>query len=193
MLRLSSSDGATIVPESLMSRNVAVRAYEEMRRCMEELTGIKFSVSMGGFRRVQPEELLSEFSRNEVVATLYSRMDSDFNFILHKVIVMSIDSAELIGTILLSKAGIEVSEESIEDALREFANIVIGAYASVLSRSFRGRFEYSIPEVVVDYDTAIITELVLPLAESSKEVVTHNVRIRSSEGDVSMEVLAMIA
>ncbi len=190
MLRLKDMNSNEL-SQVITDPRICIRAYNEMRRCMEELTGIKFEVVVSGCKRVKPEDVVNEFSRSTVVAALYSKIGNDLGKILHKVILMDINSAEVVGTILLSKAGLDVSDESMEDALREFANIVIGAYAAVLSRFFNGRFEYSIPEVVVDYDTAIVTDLVLPIAEVSQEIVMHNVKIRSDEGNISMEVLTM--
>jgi len=192
MLRLSDV-GSKELMLGIVSPEVSTRAYNEMRKCMEELTGIKFEVDVGDHKKVKPEDVVMEFSRNNVVAALYSRIDNELGRVIHKVILMDINSAEVVGTILLSKAGLDISDESMEDALREFANIIIGAYAAVLSRFFNGRFEYSIPEVVVDYDTAIVTDLVLPIAEVSQEIVMHNVKIRSDEGSISMEVLTMMS
>ncbi len=192
MLRLSDV-GSKELMLGIVSPEVSTRAYNEMRKCMEELTGIKFEVDVGDHKKVKPEDVVMEFSRNNVVAALYSRIDNELGRVIHKVILMDINSAEVVGTILLSKAGLDISDESMEDALREFANIIIGAYAAVLSRFFNSRFEYSIPEVVVDYDTAIVTDLVLPIAEVSQEIVMHNVKIRSDEGSISMEVLTMMS
>lgn len=192
MLRLSDV-GSKELMLGIVSPEVSTRAYNEMRKCMEELTGIKFEVDVGDHKKVKPEDVVMEFSRNNVVAALYSRIDNELGRVIHKVILMDINSAEVVGTILLSKAGLDISDESMEDALREFANIIIGAYAAVLSRFFNSRFEYGIPEVVVDYDTAIVTDLVLPIAEVSQEIVMHNVKIRSDEGSISMEVLTMMS
>ncbi|OYT53182.1 MAG: hypothetical protein B6U76_08855, partial [Desulfurococcales archaeon ex4484_217_2] len=66
--------------------------------------------------------------------------------------------------ILLLQADMELSDEEALDALREFGNIVFGTLASELSRKVGGKVTYTIPEVVIDYDVAIIESLIAPLA-----------------------------
>ena len=116
--------------------------------------------------RVKPEEIIERLGRNKPIVAVYSRLIGYNNKedIGHVVILLELDNARSLATMLLSIAEIDVEEEVAIDALREFGNIIVGNIVALIASCINKAVNYSIPEVVIDTDIAILDSIITPIA-----------------------------
>ncbi len=146
---------------SLVTNAVCNELSKGIEKSVMELTGTKIEINMKIKTNVAPEKLITSLSRSELVVAIYS-LFTDYK--LHGIILLDISSARKLSEILLLQAELEISDEEALDALKEFGNIVFGTLAAVISNKIGGKVIYTIPEVIIDYDVAILDSLVTPIA-----------------------------
>ncbi len=150
------------VEEILLNRDI-VKCVEEN---LEVLTGQSVRVSTEARRKIKPEKVISLFSKNEIVVVVYSNLI--FSRKIYVTMIFDVKNACVLSRTLLAQADLEIGGEEIIDSLREFGNIMIGTIASYISMIQNERVDYTIPEVVIDYDTAIMESLIMPLAMNNE-------------------------
>jgi len=145
----------------LVSESASKGLCERISNSISELTGLPIKVSIKSRAKKAPEEIITSLSRNELIVAIHSLIEEQKT---HVILLLSVSGARRISEILLLQANMELSDEEALDALREFGNIVFGTLTSELSRKVGGKVTYTLPEVVIDYDVAIIESLIAPLA-----------------------------
>ncbi len=173
---------------TLTVEDISASICRELGKNISELTGLPITVTVKSREKKAPEELITSLSKNKLIVAIHSLIEKQKT---HIILLLDISSARKISEILLLQAGMDLSDEEALDALREFGNIVFGTFASEISMKTGGKVTYTIPEVVVDYDIAIIESLIAPLAMVRDVVEVVNFLISSKGDELSFEMLTL--
>lgn len=152
---------------------------KEIEKNIEELTGHKVSVDILLKQQMSPENIITHFTANKVVTAIFSKIS--FSHEMFIIIFLSIEQACELVRILLAQAGLEFNGEEVIDALREFGNIMFGTMASYISKIKKERVDYLIPNVIIDYDIAILDSIILPLTVNKDLIDLYEVNVASDD------------
>ena len=175
----------------LLSSDSVLAIYEYVKRSIEMLISKKIDVMVKAVTKTSIDELIRRYSNGEAVVSLLTTLYLDKHSKVSLLVLMELNSGRRIAEVLLSKIDLELTEDYAIDALREFMNIIAGSYALRLSNIIGKSITYDIPEVIIEIDRAIISELIIPLAIKVNEVIFHDVAMKCKDDDVSMNILIM--
>ena len=161
---------------------------EKITEALRTLTGADIVVQISGTRTIDIAKVIEKYSRDEpIVAIASSIYGGDINGQI--LLLLNISVARDLVNMLAREIELKPSDEDARDILREFGNIVIGNISSILSKMYRCRVEYDIPEVVVDLDTAVVDSIVLPIASEHDVIELHEMSISSTSELLKLRII----
>jgi len=137
---------------------------KRIQQCISDLINEHIIVKIKDIFKLKPE-LSATLCRKEETVIIYSYIVFDERY--QGLIALDINAAKRIVKLLLNMAEIDLTEDNALDALKEFGNIVFGSLASEVSKKLNTKVNYSIPQVVVELCSAVISSL-------AAEMCTHN-------------------
>jgi len=178
-----------IVSKVLLSSNTVLVIYEHVKNNIEIMIDKKIDVIVKRITKISIYELVKRYGIGKAVVSLYTTLYLNKHSKIRLLVFMGLSSGKRIAEILLGKANLELTEDYAIDTLREFMNVIAGSYALRLSNMIKRNIMYDIPEVIIEIDRAIISELVIPLAIKTNEVIFHDVTMKcDDDDDISMSM-----
>lgn len=163
---------------------------EKITEALKMLTGADVVARVSGIRVADTAQVIEKYSKDRPIVAIASSIyggDIDGQILL----LLDVPTARDLVSFLAGMVELEPSDENAQDILKEFGNIVIGNISSILSKTYMCRVVYSIPEVVVDLDTAIIDSTVLPIASKYGAVELLEISISSTSEQFKLRIIML--
>ncbi len=147
-----------------MERNTVEWLGRLVQESLSLLVDMPILVKINGIQSMDVTELIERYSKNEpivMIVVTYSSKDEELGYL---ILLLSVSSAKELVEILAGKADLELNDENALDILKEFGNIISGSISVILSRKLNKRIDYTLPEVVIDIDTALMDSIVSVIA-----------------------------
>ena len=150
-------------------------------------------VKVNGVHNMDVTEVIEKYSRNEPIVVTTVKYSSNSRDLGYLVLLLDVFSAKELVKILAGKVDLELNDENALDILKEFGNIVSGAISIILSREMNGRVDYTLPEVIIDIDVAIMESIVSIIAyEYGPSIQVLDVDITSEEDQgINLKILML--